>query len=292
MLNVNRVWNRGRGARWLLAASSGALTLLGVVSTAGAVELGADDELRYVQRDLVMPEMTLTPFADLRVIHFDGGGVVYSQNIGVKLSILENLEIRASPLSFYAADASGYGTVQLGGTYRFYSDDMVEVGISANVPVAATGPLGGIGMSGGLPVRLHIDDSFRLDTGLFLTGLFDTNFGGDPVFALARADDAPLLIPDPAIPVEATAQIVDLVFAGLDTGFGIATFAQPGDSIFVPLGVRIGANLDMDGRPFADLSTGFRWPLFLNTASRDTLEVGTFEVQIIRADFHFDLSDG
>lgn len=285
MLRVNR-------ARWVLGLTSGALTLLGLAGTASAVELGADDELRYVQRDLVLPEMTVSPFADLRVLHFDGGGVIYSQNIGVRFVPIENLELRANPFSFYAADASGYGTASFGATYRFFQDDTFEVGVSASLPVGSTGPLGGIGMSGGLPVRIHVEDAFRLDTGLFISGLFDTNFGGDPVFALAHVDDAPILDFDPAIPVEASVQIIDLVYAGIDTGFGIASFDQPGDRIFVPLGFRVGANLDMDGRPFVDLNTGFRWPAFINTADPDTVSAGFFEVQIVRADLHFDVSGG
>lgn len=287
---------RMQGVRRLLAVSTGALATCGLISTAAAVELGADDELRYVQRDLVMPEMTVTPFVDMRVLRVGGaagGAVVYSQNIGVKFVPLENLELKASPLSFYAGDATGYGTVMLGGTYRFFSDDTFEVGVSAHVPVAATGPLGGIGMSGGLPIRVHIDDVFRIDTGLFLSGLFDTNFfPGDPQFGVAKADDAPFLLPDPGVPLEASFQIVDMVFAGMDTGFGIRAFGEPGDEIFVPLGFRLGANLDMDGRPFVDVSTGFRWPIFIYSGSPDTVEAGVFDVQIVRADFHFDVSDG
>lgn len=289
---------RGRN-RWLVGLSSGALTLLGLVSSASAVELGVDDELRYVQRDLVLPEMSVTPFVDMRVLNVGVGAfnaTIYSQNIGVKFVPIENLELKASPFSFYAGDATGYGTVMLGGTYRVYNDDSIEVGVTANVPVAATGDLGGIGMSGGLPIRLHIDDAFRLDTGIFIGGLFDTNiaFGGDPVFAIAKADDAPFFLPDPGVPVEASFQIVDLVFAGLDTGFGIRDFGHPdaGDNIFVPLGFRIGANLDMDGRPFVDLTTGFRWPVFVYTGSADTVEAGIFDVQIVRADFHFDVNGG
>jgi hypothetical protein len=285
------------GARWLLAVSTGALAMCGLASTASAVELGADDELRYVQRDLVLPEMTVTPFVDMRVIRVGNSfadAVFYSQNIGVKFVPLENLELKASPFSFYAGDGSGYGTVMLGGTYRFFSDDTFEVGVTANVPVAATGVLGGIGMSGGLPIRVHVDDVLRIDTGLFISGLFDTNaaYGGDAQFAIARADDAPFFLPDPGVPLEASFQIVDMIFAGMDTGFGIRAFGDPGDQIFVPLGFRVGANLDMDGRPFVDLTTGFRWPVFIYTGSPDTVEAGVFDVQIVRADFHFDVSDG
>jgi hypothetical protein len=284
---------QGRHMGRILGIGAGALAFAGLVGSATAVELGADDEVRYVQRDMVLPPMTVSPWLDMRVIRIGGGlgGIIeYSQNIGAKFVPLENLQIKASPVSFYAGDFSGYGTAGLGAMYRFVNEEMFEMGVELNVPVGSTGRLGAVGMSGGFPMRLHIKDSVRIDTGLFVTGLFDTNFSNQAQFGLAKIDDAPIFVPDPMIPIEASFQIIDEIFVGLDTGFGAANIDDAGDTIFIPFGFRFGGTVPMDGRPFVDLSTGFRWPAFILTGSPDTVEAGYFEIQLVRADFHFDLN--
>lgn len=283
--------NQGHGKVRILGIGAGALAFAGLMGSASAVELGADDEIRYVQRDLVMPEMTLTPFADLRIINYDGfiTGTEYTQNMGARFVPLENLEIHFNPMSFYAGDASGYGTVQLGAVYRFVNEDVIEIGGALSLPVGQTGPIDFIGIQAGLPVRIHGGDFFRLDTGFFFSALFDTSVAPNARFSLAQMDDTMWPNADPMLPVEMSFQIIDELFAGFDTGVGILDVADAGDRVFVPLGMRFGGTVPMDGRPFVDLTTGFRWPAFLSTFGPDAAEPGFIEIQLVRAEFHIDV---
>jgi len=286
---------RGRGGSWLLGLGAGTLALAGSAAPAAAVELGADDEIRYVRRDLVLPRMTVSAWGDLRLLHLEGaagGGTVYSQNIGARIVPLENLEVYANPFSFYAGDASGYGPVGLGAKYRFVDSEVFEMGAELSIPMGQTGPLDFIGMQGGFPMRIHGGDVFRLDTGVFVAGLFDTSLTGQALFGLMRVDNAPVPDVDPMIPIEASIQIVDEFFVGMDMGFGILDVDRAGDSVFVPMGFRIGGTVAVDNRPFVDLGAGFRWPFFINSFGGDAVEPGFFEVQLIRADMHFDLGGG
>ncbi len=282
----------------LLGPAVGALALVGVSGTAAAVEMGADDEVRYVHRDLVLPRMTLTPTVDMRLINLDlgafGGGTVFSQNIGVSIVPLDNLEVHANPLSFYAGDITGYGVAGLGATYRFVAEDMFEMGVRLSIPIGQTGPIDFVGMQGGFPMRVHGGDVFRLDTGIFVAGIFAQSLGfliGDAQFSLAQIDSAPYFDVDPMIPLEASVQIIDEIYVGMDMGFGIVDVDVAEDTVFVPLGFRFGGTVPVDGRPFVDLSTGFRFPFFLNSFNVDGEAVlaDFWEVQLLRADMHFDL---
>lgn len=288
-----RTVKAGRGFSWLLGVASGALAVVGLTGTASAVEMGADDEVRYVQRDIVQPEFTLTPFADLRVLHYDTsflGTTQYTQSLGAKFVPIENLEVSFNPGSFYAGDFSGYGAVKLGGTYQFLRKDAIEMAVSAYLPLGQTGFVNFIGIGGGLPIRIHGGDVFRLDTGFYFAGFFDSSVGGDAQFTLSEVDDTMWPNADPMIPAEFSFQIIDELFAGVDTGFGMLLASDAGDSVFVPLGFRFGGTVPVDGRPFVDLTTGFRWPAFLGTIGDDASEPGWIEVQIVRAEFHLDMN--
>jgi hypothetical protein len=288
-----RTVKAGRGYGWLLGVASGALAFVGLTGTASAVDIGADDEVRYVQRDLVMPELTLTPFADMRVVNYDYGffsATHYTQSLGAKFVPVENLEISFNPGSFYAGDSSGYGAVKLGGTYQFLKKDAIQMGVSAYLPLGQTGAIDFIGIGAGLPIRIHGGDFFRLDTGLYFAGFFDSSFGNQAQFSLSEVDDTMWYNADPMIPAEFSFQIIDELFAGVDTGFGILTVDNAEDTVFVPLGFRFGGTIPVDGKPFVDLTTGFRWPAFLTTIGDDASEPGFFEVQIVRAEFHIDMN--
>lgn len=288
-----RTVKAGRGFGWLLGVASGALAFVGLTGTAAAVELGADDDIRYVQRDLVLPEFTLTPFLDMRIVHSEGdigSATLFSMSGGAKFVPLENLEVSFNPASFYAGDGSGYGAVKLGGTYQFLRKDAIEMGVSAYLPLGQTGGIDFIGIGAGLPVRVHGGDFFRLDTGLYFAGFFDSSYGNNAQFTFSEVDDTWWPNADPAIPLEFSFQIIDELYAGADTGFGFLAASNAGDTIFVPLGFRFGGTIPLDGRPFVDLNTGFRWPAFLGTIGDDASQPGFIEVQIVRAEFHLDMN--
>jgi hypothetical protein len=284
---------RGRGLQMLLGLGAGALALVGLTGSAAAVEIGADDEIRYVQRDLVMPEFTLSPFADMRLVHFEGNfgsATLFTMSAGARFVPLENLEVSFNPASFYAGNGSGYGAVKLGGTYQFLRKDAVQIGVSAYLPLGQTGAIDFIGIGAGLPVRVHGGDFFRMDTGLYFAGFFDASLTNNAFFSFSEVDDTWWFNADPAIPLEFSFQIIDELYAGADTGFGFLASSRAGDTIFVPLGFKFGGTIPVDGRPFVDLQTGFRWPAFLGTIGDDASEPGFIEVQLVRADFHIDMN--
>ena len=176
-----------------------------------------------------------------------------------------------------------------GGTYQFLRKDVIEMGVSAYLPLGQTGGIDFIGIGAALPVRIHGGDFFRMDTGLYFAGFFDSSYGNDAQFTFSEVDDTWWPNADPAIPLEFSFQIIDELYAGADTGFGFLAASNAGDTIFVPLGFRFGGTIPIDGRPFVDLNTGFRWPAFISTIGDDASEPGFIEVQIVRAEFHLDM---
>lgn len=270
-----------------IALSTSALVSQG---SAQAAELGTDDEVPFVQRDLVVAPMTLAPELDARLIRVPGGSMLYSQSAGARFGVVEDLEVRATPLSFYAGDASGYGAFLLDATYRFLRTDVAEIGVTGGLYIAS-GDVGGIGLQAGLPVRLHLGGVFRLDTGLYFAGEFAEGAMRNASFRLARIDMAPAFIPDPMLPVEATLQINDMFFAGLDTGIGFAYSQDFGQTTFIPLGARLGVTIAAEERPFLDITTGFRFPMLITPGSRgDAVQSGLWEIDIAKVTAYIDLN--
>lgn len=236
--------------------------------------------LRYVERPLTLPQGTLSPQLGLGDAHFELSLFTstlavnaIATDLGAAYGVTDDLTVDLTPLTmlFVRTDAKStnqtkvyYGTFRLGGTYRFLHTDGADVG--ARFEFGATGASDTIHMTAGVPVVLRLASAVRVDTGFAFTAILPTK-GGQADAAIASVG-ATLPVPtavsgDAGIPVQATVQIVDAFYAGLDTGFGVASFRNDvGRSCFMPLGFRAGYTIGGD-HPVADVAAGFHFPFFL-----------------------------
>jgi hypothetical protein len=244
--------------------------------------------VRFVDRPLTLPKFMLSPKFLFDITHEEAFGVAangFGLTLGASFGILDDLEVYLDPLSLLILRTEidtpfggindtkvYYGTFRLGATYRFVKTEIADVG--ARLEFGASGAADLIHLTWGVPVVLRFAHLIRLTTGLFFSGLFPTNnstvtgISRDPDIAMAAVSDAApvLLLPaGPGIPVTADIQILEPLFAGIDTGFGILSFRGRVDqNCFMPLGFHIGGTIPTENKkPLVDLVGAFSFPVFL-----------------------------
>lgn len=277
-------------AHWLscsvLVAIAGAV--VAIAGTAEAQVTGKElDKLPtpYVERPLVLPEMWVTGELDATFTHLDpdsdgfgsftaNGGWV---DIGGAFGVLDDLEVEAtlislvteeigySPIGAYLPDGADWGMSKFGVTFRFLAIDAVEMGARFRFLIDSNATLG---FNGGLPIRIHAGNVFRLDTGLGFIGAVPTK-GGDPAFGLIDVNQNPMA-PEAGIPLRFAIQAIDELWVGANTGFGVGNVSDE-DSIFMPLGASLGGTIPIDPL-LLDVTGNFNFPLFVHPTGRDTEE--------------------
>jgi hypothetical protein len=205
----------------------------------------------------------LSPEVGFSIAHLESGPfaiTAYNLRLGAEFGVLPNLTVEATPIAVSFGDASGYGVASLGATYRFLDTGTIEVGGRARLRFDERPNLG---LAAGLPVRAHLlDGNLRLDTGINL-GLAIPDGGSAKVGLQGGITD--ILRVEPGIPLVVDYSFTPSVFAGASTGLGVADFGNFGDTVFVPLGLRVGGTVAPTGAPMIDLVGGFGFPLFLST---------------------------
>lgn len=131
--------------------------------------------IRYARRPLTLGEGVL------RIDHGSSGrlgglgsfGIVMAMTEGLHVGAMDDLEVGVS-LSQVAGNAPGVRDPWLDATYRFYHDDVVELGVRAavRIPMITTGDTV---LRLGLPMVVHADDWFRVSTAIELDLLFASN---------------------------------------------------------------------------------------------------------------------
>lgn len=254
-----------------------AAAVLGLASVASAED--AKLPVRYADRPLTLPKMTLAPEFSLPLVHVEGAGLAFNGvglNLGAAFGVIDDLTVDVTPLSLLIGrtDVAGlfggsqtkayYGTFRLGATYRFLHTEVADIG--ARAEFGATGANDVIHLTGSIPVLLRLAHVVRIDTGFAFSGLFPTKSGAKVDGAMGSVGTSPTVLSavgKAGIPVDVTVQIVDAFFAGLDTGFGIGSFHGKVDqSCFMPLGFRVGGTIGGD-KPVVDLTGNFGFPFFL-----------------------------
>jgi len=227
----------------------------------------ADYPVAFAQRPLTLPELVLSPSLDFTYDRSITSAV--NLGIGLALGATEDLTFHLSvnaPLQSASIQAAHQFTG--GMTYRFLHIEAVDIGgrlelgaLSNDSSAPDSALLRSTLM---LPVVLRAARIFRLDTGLAFSFLFPVDGNTTPDGGLMTFGTDPY-IAGPGVPVKATIQIVDPLFVGIDTGFGMLTFREEtvDDLLFAPLGFRLGGTIPMKERPLADLVASFNFPFFL-----------------------------
>jgi hypothetical protein len=268
----------------LAFATLAALLLLAPRPARADAAGGGPLPVRYVERPLTLPRGTLAPQFSVGDLHFEQTAYrttvavnAIGLDLGAAYGVSDDLSVDITPLTLLIgrSDVGSfgdtkvyYGTFRLGATYRFLHDAIADVG--GRFEFGATGANDVIHLTGGVPVALRLGGLLRVDTGAYFTGLFPTK--GASVDGAVAATGVGLPTVGAAtgalggtggVPVSVSAQIVDAFWAGLDTGFGIASFRGSIDkNCFMPLGLHAGYTIG-DKTPIADVVGAFAFPAFL-----------------------------
>jgi len=275
---VNNVQIRTRSAGFIIALSAVLTTLPAEAEKpppppTSEAEAPAGLPVAYTQRPLTGPQWMLSPRLDFTVMQFKQEVSVLSfdftaflLDVGASISVLDDMTIDVNALSLIFGDPeTDYGAFRVGATYRFLNAELVELGGTFMFYIDNAQ---NIVLNPAIPVRIHAGDIFRLDSGLNFSVVIPKQ--GDAIGAMAGAN--PMLFSNGAgIPVEPSIQIIDPLWAGLATGFGIANFDNAEDAIFVPLGFRVGGTVPIDNEPIADVHATFAFPHFVFSGYNDTI---------------------
>lgn len=216
---------------------------------------------------MTLPKLVLSPRLDFTYDRSLTSAV--NLGIGLALGATDDLSFDTHVnVPLQSASLPAIHEFTAGATYRFLNLDLVELGgrlefgaftVDSGVPDDAV-----LRMTAMVPFKLHAGKIFRLDAGVAITGLFPVDGSTEADGALATYGSDPNIV-GPGIPIQATIQIIEPLFAGLDTGFGMLTFREDfaDDGCFAPLGLRFGGTIPMDDRPLADVVGNFTFPYFL-----------------------------
>jgi hypothetical protein len=267
------------------------VSLFALVTSRGALAQLAPEPspfpVRFVDRPLTVPKRVLAPELDWVAAHLEIGGVVgnaFEPSLGVAYGITDDLQLELVPLSVDVAMLSGtglfgtgttqtkayYGQFKLDATYRFVGSTYAEVGARVELDGAGTNDTVYVGW--GIPVVLRVPRVLRVDTGLFFS--VSVPVKSDPLSLIPRSPDIAMGLPGtgistaagttPGIPLILTFQIIDPLFVGADTGFGILSFhGSVADTCYMPLGFHLGGTIPGERTPLVDILGRVGFPAFL-----------------------------
>lgn len=231
-----------------------------------AEEEKLDYPVPVVDRPLTLPQLVLSPELALSYHRFFSPAV----NIGIGASIgaTDDLEFHmhvSTPLE--TADVRSAHEFTAGATYRFLDLEIAQIGARLELGALTTDSDDPddvlLRMTASVPIAIRVGHIYRLDTGFAISGLFPVDGNTEADGQLASYTSDPYKI-SPGIPIRNTIQIIDPLFVGIDTGFGMLTFQDNADSgVFAPLGFRFGGTIPMKDRPLLDVTGNFEFPVFL-----------------------------
>jgi hypothetical protein len=195
----------------------------------------------------------------------------------VSLGITDDVALHTRPLPLvYQPDSTSFFVdgIRAGATYRFVRGSVVEVGVLGDLLVY-THDAQGVGLTAGLPVRLHLGRAVRLDTGPALT---------------LENRDVPTL--SWSIPLRLAVQLAPTVFVGASTGLetqatdlsGGAT-ASSSEALLFPFGFFAGVTVPGREGPLLELRPYFTWNELLTPNASPTTHGDAFVAGVVATDF-------
>jgi hypothetical protein len=219
--------------------------------------------VRYVSRPLTLPHLILRPAASLSVLRislFGESETAVQLGLGASFGLFDDLELGIVILPLLLSPDFDYGDVPVLVRYRFLAE-MVEIGaeLLAYIPTNTD-----FGLTPALAVRIHGGDIISVDTGLAIPVRFGSDERGGTTVALG-------------IPLRLNFQVIDMIFAGVETGFAmilagdVLDVVSRDETISIPLGFAAGFTLPADAGPLFDIVASFSFPNFLVPAADDKL---------------------
>jgi hypothetical protein len=247
---------------WLGILAVG-LTIVTTARAARAEEPARDEDkprqpVAVAERRLTLPRLTLAPELSVDVSRLSGEGIGEGEievgaAVGARFGILDDLEIGATVAPIVVTPEFAYGSPRLWSTYRFLEGE-VEVGASFSIGIITyAAPLSlpplpfqetGVLLQPGMPVRIHIGETARLDVGVYVP----IELGGLGALGMK-------------IPVEFVYDFVKAVHVAVSTGFVISNLNDAVSHMVVPAGLSTGFALAGKKGPVLDIDPFFRFPL-------------------------------
>lgn len=246
------------------------------------------------ERPLTLPSMVLMGELDLdfpRVNILGAFGAASATtfanvSIGASFGVTDDLTVRAQVLPLQLAGGGGFHYGQssavfggidnpgpgVGATYRFLKGDF-EVGAALDLSLITAQSFSGVVIAPGVPVRVHVGKSLRIDTGAYLPitraslSVATTNFGTTSTGASTTG-----LI----IPVSVLYDITEPIHIGAATGFTIGDFSDVGDSAAIPLGLFAGYAIGGKDGPVLDIDPFFTFPGLITPGGSNGTNSGSY----------------
>ena len=244
-------------------ATASATATLPTAAGDDAAPAGTRQPVPYVERSIALPAMTLAPAGRFNVFTVRPGAgrsedPWFFLGAGARFGIIDELEVELTPFQSVLGPDFHYGGSA--GITGDFLDGPVEVGARLRVFWHEDGAV----FTPGLPLRFHLDDFVRIDTGVAVSIAHDGQAGFFD-FSTVPANV------EPGIPARVAFQIIDPLWAGLSTGVGIIDVAEADDTTFVPLGFNLGGTVPGDEGPLLDIEAGFSFPQLFLTGAPDAV---------------------
>lgn len=247
----------------------------------------------YVMRSITQPRATLAPDLGLAFSGRGKGTPLTYLTSGIRIGIIDEFEVEATPHSFRISPRGSYVLPSLGFTGG-YTGHVFEIAGRARYFIGVdTYPddFGAGALLLGAPMAIHLGKWGRIDTGVFVTMDFDG------MLANARVDRGPAVnsgfhvglyeqqpspfYVDNGVPLKFLFNPTEDFWLGIHHGIAIYDFDDAGETFALPLGGEIGITTSNDYNPVADLGFRLDFPEFIYPGdSNDVLHEDTYEVGI------------
>jgi hypothetical protein len=256
--------------------------------------------LAYASRYLTLPHDTIAPDVGLSIMGYgrvtdlvgfyppmffnslagSGGfksGSTATVTSGLRWGIVDAVELELTAVSVRLAPDAAYSYPSLGITAGFTQSDFEIAGrlrYFVGIDSALRGVESGI-LTAGVPTHIHVNDGFRIDTGVMLTAVLAD---GGTATGLYERTASPLFA-DPGIPLGLIFQTDESIWLGIRTGLSVFDFDAAKDTLAIPLGAELGFSQADDYNPVGDLSVRVDFPQFIRPAtSLDNVSATAFGV--------------
>jgi hypothetical protein len=231
--------------------------------------------LSFTERPLTLPRLVLNPLAELSVAKDDDTFV----NLGVSAAfgITDDIQLEATPLPFQLSPTLKYGQAEqpgpsLGATFRFLKGSF-ELGAHADATLVTYSPLSGGIVRPGIPARIHIGKSVRIDAAAYL-----------PIYFIDAGTGSSTTTVGLQVPLAAAFDIIEPIHVGMNTGARIDDLKAAGNTFAIPFGLFAGYAIGGKDGPLLDIDPFFRWSSFatpaLSDPNADKFNPGRYQVGV------------
>lgn len=218
-----------------------------------------------VERPITLSRVTLAPDIGISVSGVAEATPLVMLTHTLRIGITDWFEVEASPNPIRLGPNPAFTQPSVGATVQFLHSAF-DIGLRARfyIPVDSSPEVAGDAvLVAGVPMAFHLGKVAKIETGAYGTFRF-----GDEIYGLVHRIPSPFET-DAGIPLKLIFQPDKAAWIGVDTGFGILSFEDAGDTSFIPLGIEAGVTAYGEYNPDADFGVKFAFPQFIAPGQGD-----------------------